>query len=108
MKQVIDKRNTDVAVNKNLLIEMDPEVAEIYAASTAVSSKLNFILNAYLSELTYFSNIASKGIGANMLKVGTKDAEPPNKSRLREKRQQSRRLHYRRDLQMLSGWRQRQ
>ena len=72
VKQVIDKRNTDVAVNKNLLIEMDPEVAEIYAASTAVSSKLNFILNAYLSELTYFSNIASKGIGANMLKVGTK------------------------------------
>ena len=72
MKQVIDKRNTDVAVNKNLLIEMDPEVAEIYAASTAVSSKLKFILNTYLSELTYFSNIASKGIGANMLKVGTK------------------------------------
>ena len=69
---MIDKRNTDVAVNKNLLIEMDPEVAEIYAASTAVSSKLNFILNTYLSELTYFSNIASKGIGANMLKVGTK------------------------------------
>ena len=51
---------------------MDPEGAEIYAASTAVSSKLKFILNTYLSELTYFSNIASKGIGANMLKVGTK------------------------------------
>ena len=69
---MIDKRNTDVAVNKNLLIEMDPEVAEIYAASTAVSSKLKFILNTYLSELTYFANIASKGIDANMLKVGTK------------------------------------
>ena len=61
-----------VAVDKNLLIEMDPEVAEIYAASTAVSSKLLFILDTDPNELTYLSYIASKGIGANMLKVGTK------------------------------------
>ena len=61
-----------MAVEKNLLIEMDPEVAEIYAASTAVSSKLLSILNILHNKLTYFSYIASKGIGANMLKVGTK------------------------------------
>ena len=65
MKAQIENRNRKVAVEKNLLIEMDPEVAEIYAASTAVSSKLLSIFN-------YISYIASKGIGANMLKVGTK------------------------------------
>lgn len=59
-------------MEKNLLIEMDPEVAEIYAASTAVSSKLLSILNIDHNKLTYFSYTASKGIGANMLKVGTK------------------------------------
>ena len=51
---------------------MDPEVAEIYAASTAVSSKLLFIIDNDPNKLTYLSYIASKGIGANMLKVGTK------------------------------------
>ena len=51
---------------------MDPEVAEIYAASTAVSSKLLFILDYDLNKLIYFSYIASKGIGANMIKVSTK------------------------------------
>ena len=59
-------------MEKNLLIEMDPEVAEIYAASTAVSSKLLSILDNDPNKLTYLSYIASKGIGANMLKVGTK------------------------------------
>jgi len=59
-------------VEKNLLIEMDPDVAEIYAASTAVSSKLIFILDNDHNKLNYFSYIASKGIGANMLKIGTK------------------------------------
>ena len=56
---------------------MDPEVAEIYAASTAVSSKLRSILNTYHNKLTNFSYTASKGIGANMLKVGTKRRRTP-------------------------------
>ena len=51
---------------------MDPEVAEIYAASTAVSSKLIFIINYDPNQITIFSYIASKGLGANMLKIGTK------------------------------------
>ncbi len=38
-----------MAVEKDLMIDMDPEIAEAFAASTAVST--------------------SKGIGANMLKV---------------------------------------
>ena len=59
-------------MEKNLIIEMDPEVAEIYAASTAVSSKLLFNNENDLNKLIYLYYIASKGIGANMLKVGTK------------------------------------
>ena len=51
---------------------MDPEVAQIYAASTAVSSKLLYILYNDLKKLIFLYYIASKGIGANMLKVGTK------------------------------------
>lgn len=39
VKQQIESRNQRVAVVKNLLIDMDPEVAEAFAASTAVSSK---------------------------------------------------------------------
>ena len=72
VKQQIETRNRKVAVEKNLLIEMDPEVAEIYAASTAVSSKLIFIIDNDPNKLIYLHYIASKGIGANMLKVGTK------------------------------------
>ena len=30
-----------MAVDKNLLIDMDPDVAEAYAASTAISSKFS-------------------------------------------------------------------
>lgn len=50
-----------------MLIDMDPEIAEVYAASTAVSSRYNSLVN-----LNTIFNIASKGIGANMLKIGTK------------------------------------
>ena len=39
VKEQIETRNRRVAVEKNMLIEMDPEIAEAYAASTAVSSK---------------------------------------------------------------------
>ena len=56
-----------MAVDKNMLIDMDPEIAQAYAASTAVSSRYNLLVN-----LNTIFNIASKGIGANMLKIGTK------------------------------------
>ena len=39
VKGQIEARNKKVAVEKNLLIEMDPEVAEAFAASNAVSRK---------------------------------------------------------------------
>ena len=49
VKEQIEERNIKVAIEKDLMIDMDPEIAEAFAASTAVST--------------------SKGIGANMLKV---------------------------------------
>ena len=39
VKQQIEERNRRIAVDKNMLIDMDPEIAEAYAASTAFSSK---------------------------------------------------------------------
>ena len=39
VKGHIDARNQKVTVTHNLLIDMDPEVAAAFAASTAVSSK---------------------------------------------------------------------
>ena len=39
VSNLIETRNHKIAVDKNLLIDMDPDVAEAYAASTAVSSK---------------------------------------------------------------------
>ena len=39
VKRHIDARNQKITVTNNLLIDMDPEVAAAFAASTAVSSK---------------------------------------------------------------------
>ena len=39
VRERIEERNYKVAVEKNLLIQMDPEVAETFKKSTAVSSK---------------------------------------------------------------------
>ena len=49
VKEQIEERNRRVAVEKNMLIEMDPEIAEAYAASTAVSSKYQGLCEAIKS-----------------------------------------------------------
>ena len=57
VNQRIDQRNAEVIQEKNLAINMDPEVAKAFHASTAVS--------------------VQNGAGANMLKVGSKRRRPP-------------------------------
>ena len=52
VKDRIVERNEKVVKEKNLMIDMDPAVANAFANSTAVS--------------------LSKGISSNLLKVGTK------------------------------------
>ena len=39
VRKLIDARNKKVTVSHNLLIDMDPDIAAAFAASTAVSSK---------------------------------------------------------------------
>ena len=47
VKQQIEERNRRIAVDKNMLIDMDPEIAEAYAASTAVSSRYSGFYEAF-------------------------------------------------------------
>lgn len=47
VSNLIETRNHKIAVDKNLLIDMDPDVAEAYAASTAVSSKYIGLQNVH-------------------------------------------------------------
>ena len=49
VKEQIKVRHKKVMIQKDLGIQMDPEMAEIFRKSTAVSSKLNLIKN--LNEL---------------------------------------------------------
>ena len=52
VKERIEERNSHVVKEKNMLIDLDPDVAAAFNNSTAVS--------------------LSKGISANLLKLGTK------------------------------------
>lgn len=52
VKQQIEDRNQRLTVDKQLNIELDPELAAAFNASTAISTQ--------------------KGIGANLLKIGMK------------------------------------
>ena len=71
VKKQIEIRNEKVLIERNNAIEMDPQMAQAFHQSTAVSSKLLLIaLNQSYQSSFFFS--AQKGIGANMLKVGVK------------------------------------
>ena len=45
VKAKVDERNTQVKSKKNMMIEMDPEIAAAFAASTKVSGKYKRILD---------------------------------------------------------------
>ena len=64
IRNAINERNAQVTREKNLEIAINPQLAEAFHASTAVSRKLH----ARLSNLF----VVSKGIGANMLKTQSK------------------------------------
>ena len=57
VNQRVNERNAQLVLEKNLAIDMDPEVAKAFHASTAVS--------------------VQHGAGANMLKIGSKRRRPP-------------------------------
>ena len=41
VKAVVAKRNKELAIKRDLLIEMDPDLAAVYQASTKISGKFN-------------------------------------------------------------------
>ena len=64
VKQQIETRNYNRAVEKDLLISMDPEIAEAYHNSTAVSSKY-FLLAPYLFSRPSICNCPCHGVGCS-------------------------------------------
>ena len=55
VKNKIQERNERVTSNANMLIELDPEVAKIFKASTAVSGK--YLSNSFIFWSFYSSNL---------------------------------------------------
>ena len=69
VKEQIEARNEHVAQKGDLFIELDPDVAAAFAASTAVSRK--YLIHYFLTHL-FFLLAVHKGSSVNMLKVGSK------------------------------------
>ena len=69
VKEQIEARNEHVAQKGNLFIELDPDVAAAFEASTAVSRKCRRLYDT-LIDLFLFA--VQKGSSANMLKIGSK------------------------------------
>ena len=66
-------RHEKVAVKKDLMIQMDSDMAKIFQASTAVSSKyFHEVIKFILLIDKFFDSIASKGNSANLLQAGSK------------------------------------
>ena len=77
--QVLD-RNEKLAKDRNLELELDPEVAKFFSQSTAVSSKYRYrVYYLIIILIIYLHGIATHGTGVNLLK--------PNVVRRRSKAQ---------------------
>ena len=62
VKQRIEERNAAVVKEKNMLIDMDPEIAAAFANSTAVSCKCrNHFRFMLIINLLLFPNYSNKG-----------------------------------------------
>ena len=51
VKDQVEARHDKVSIKKDIMIQMDPEMAEIFRQSTAVSSK--YIIVTFLITITY-------------------------------------------------------
>ena len=59
VKAQVDKRNKEMAIKKDLLIECDPEIAAAFNASTKVSGKLNdesLTIKFYFNSTTWYGS----------------------------------------------------
>ena len=69
IKDGVDKRHDKVKVKKDIDIDVDPEIAEVFHRSNAVSSKCSY---SFILFKLFGSYIASKGISAKLLQKGSK------------------------------------
>ena len=80
MQQRIDDRNEVLVDKDDMMIECDPDLAAAFHQSSMVSSKcLHFIHTFVVNNIFLLSvSIASKGSGANLLKIGSKRRRTKN------------------------------
>ena len=78
VKAKVDERNIKVSANNNLTLDLDPEIAAAFKASTQVSSKylphciIDGCFVRHVTNIPLLIVIAQKGSSANLLKLGTK------------------------------------
>ena len=76
MNAIISERCDKMASKHDLLIDVDSEIAAVFASSKQISSKSPFhprcAPNTRPTSLTLRFSVAQKGISANLLKVGSK------------------------------------
>ena len=85
VKQKIEERNLKVQVDKGLMMEVDDEINAHFQQSTAISNVIIYLFNLFCNWCVpfykyciHFANIfcflfiKSRGIAAQMCKIGTK------------------------------------
>jgi len=72
VKERVEARNAKIVQVQNLAIDMDPDVYAAFANSTAISSKLLLIFFIFDIITIFLVHAASKGVGADLCKVGSK------------------------------------
>ena len=72
ISKTIEARNKKITEERDLLIEMDPEVARVFQASTSVSSKWHSFRHALPNLFCFLYDIAQKGVSAHLLKPSAK------------------------------------
>ncbi len=52
------KRNDKIKAEQDMMIDMDPEIAEIFKASQSVSGKLLYLISSIYISLFSFTNLS--------------------------------------------------
>ena len=68
----IKKRNDELADKRDLLIELDPEIAKAFRSSVNISSKCSFLECQQSNQPFFVLFLATKGRGVHILKPGSK------------------------------------
>ena len=72
VSEAIKKRNAELADKRDLMIELDPEIAKAFRSSVNISSKYTILEVQQCNQRIYTLIIATKGRGVHILKPGSK------------------------------------